>query len=69
MNSKKPIIVKRLTQSAVESQRHSRLIQELVVEPGQPEVEQPEQAPVVYLQLLAERFREESVYGSGWRLN
>ena len=68
MNSNKPIIVKRSTQSEVLPSRRSRLSQEPVVEPGeQVDIEQPEQPePVIQLQSVAEPPIDQSIYGSGW---
>jgi hypothetical protein len=75
MNSKKPIIVKRSTQSEASTQsevlpqRRSRLVQESDnVEPvPQIDVEQPEQPePVIQLQSVAEPPIDQSIYGSGW---
>ena len=69
MDSKKPIIVKRSTQTSVNPQRRSRLVQESDnVEPVQQiDVEQPEQPePVIQLQSVAEPPIDQSIYGSGW---
>jgi hypothetical protein len=73
MNSKKPIIVKRLTQPEASTQpeakpsRRSRLVQEPVAEQVQQlDVEQPEQPePVIQLQSVAEPPIDQSIYGSG----
>lgn len=68
MNSEKPIIVKRSTQSQVLPQLRSQLVQPSVIEPvEQPEIEQPEQPkPAIQLQSLAEPPIDQSIYGSGW---
>ena len=69
MDSKKPIIVKRSSQSTGKTQRHSQLVQESDnVEPVQQlQIEQPEQPePEVYLESLAELPLDQSIYGSGW---
>lgn len=65
MDSKKPVIVKRLNQPQVKTQPRSQTIQQSNIEPvKQPEIEQPE--PVVHLESLAETTLDESVYGSSW---
>lgn len=67
MDSKKPVIVKRLNQPQVKTQPRSQTIQQSNIEPvEQPEIEQPE--PVVHLESLAETTLDESVYGSGWSM-
>lgn len=69
MNSKKPIIVKRSTQSSALPQRRSRLVQESdnVEQVQQIDVEQPEQPePAIQLQSVAEPPIDQSIYGSGW---
>lgn len=80
MDSKKPIIVKRINQSTEKVQQRSnqstqktqRRFQPLpqstateLVEPR--EIEQPEQPePEIQLQSLAEPPIDQSIYGSGW---
>lgn len=68
MNSNKPIIVKRSSQSTEKTQRRFQPIQQSPTEPlEQPEIEQPEQPePVIHLQSLAEPPIDQSIYGSGW---
>ena len=75
MNSKKPVIVKRSTQSEastqpeVLSQRRSRFVKESdnAEQVQQIDVEQPEQPePVIQLQSVAEPPIDQSIYGSGW---
>ena len=69
MDSKKPVIVKRSTQTELKPQRRSRLVQESdnVEQVQQIDVEQPEQPePVIQLQSVAEPPIDQSIYGSGW---
>ncbi len=70
MDSKKPIIVKRSNQPQALPlpQPHAQL-QQSQEEVAQPEIEQPEQPPGIYLESLAEEApKDESVYGSGWSI-
>lgn len=68
MDSSKPVIVKRSSQSTEKTQRRFQPIQQSLAEPvEQIDVEQPEQPElVIQLQSVAEPLIDQSIYGSGW---